>query len=469
MLSLFTQQSPQLAIAHVREKLQHSPLARRLAKGAAWSLVGAVSSRLLTVASTAIIVRLLGKEHYGELGMVQSTLMLLGSFAGMGLGITATKHTAEFRSRNPVRVGRLLGLLLVAATISGILMTIGGWTCSDWLANRVLNRGSLVYYLQISSILVVIEAVDGVFSAALAGFEAFSRIARASIYVALLSPLLTVPLVFFFGLYGAVWGLVVSTSLQMILDGVALMRECKSHEVTIRIDRMAFREWPVLVHFALPALAATIVVMPAMWLGNVMLVHSGASYSGLGVVNVVNTFKTLAIYLPTVLLAPTFAVLANVADNPVAVRKTMGYAIGLSALTVLPLALVVTALAKYALCTIYGAEYSSEGAMLACAMIVAAIQATGLGFGAFINATGRMWLGLGINLLFGLAFLILAYVLIPKYGPIGYLAAMAIAYLFTTVITYGGFSLTLPHLMQCYPLTRSLLLFGVLIFPAVYV
>jgi O-antigen/teichoic acid export membrane protein len=184
---------------------------------------------------------------------------------------------------------------------------------------------------------------------------------------------------------------------------------------------------------------------------------------------VVNTFKTLAIYLPTVLLAPTFAVLANVADNPVAVRNTLRYAIGMAALTVLPLALVVTALAKYALGFIYGAEYFSDGAMLAWAMIVAAIQATGLGLGAFINATGRMWLGLGINLLFGLAFLILAYVLIPKYGPIGYLGAMAIAYLITTVVTYGGFSLTLPHLMQCYPLTRALLLFGVLIFPAVYV
>lgn len=469
MLSFLLKQSPQYAIERIRERLQHSPLAHRLAKGAAWSMFGAISTRLLTLISSAIIVRILGKETFGEFGMVQSTLVLLGTFAGLGLGITATKHTAEFRTRDPVRVGRLLGVLIATAMVGGIIMTVGGWSCSEWLATHVLDRSSLAVYLKISSILVLIGAIDGVFSAALAGYEAFSRIARVSICVALVSPLLTVPLVYFYGLFGAVIGLVVSTSLQMILDCVALLHECRAHNVHIRIDRHAYLEWPVLVHFALPALAASILVMPASWLANVMLVNSGNGYAALGVVNVVNTLKTLTMYLPTILLAPTFAVLANVADDPAAVRKTLRYALGMSALTVLPVALAMTALGRFVLGTIYGAEYSSEVALLACSMVCAAIQATGAGLGCYINATGRMWLGLAVNLLFGVAFVSLAYIMIPKYGPIGYLSAMAVAYLITTLLIYSGFSLALPHVMQCYPLIRALFLFGVLMGFAVYV
>jgi O-antigen/teichoic acid export membrane protein len=469
MLSQLKNHDYRATLAHLRAKLQDSPLAHRLAKGAAWSLFGAVSSRLLVLASTAIIVRILGKEIFGEFGMVQSTLLLLGTFAGMGLGVTATKHTAEFRLADPARAGRLLGLLIASALVGGLVVSVFGWWGSDWLATHVLDRASLAPYLKITAILVMIGALDGVFTAALAGFEAFKRIARNSILVALVSPVFTVPMVYFYGLSGAVYGLVASMSLQMLLDVIALVRECGSHDVRISLNRASFSEWPVLVHFALPALAANVLVMPATWLANVFLVNTGSGYAGLGSVNVVNTFNKLAIYLPTILLAPTLAVLAHEINKPAAVRNTLRYALGMSALTVLPIALMITCLGKYLLGTIYGPEFAGEGAMLACAMTIAAIQATGLGLGAYVNASGRMWLGLSINMLFGVAFVALSYAMIPKFGPLGYLGAMAIAYLMTIIVTYGGFSITLPDIMRCYPLIRALIMFAVLMGAAVYV
>ena len=141
MLSHFKNYAPQIAIAQLRAKLQQSPLAHRLAKGAAWSLVGAVSSRLLVLASTAVIVRILGKEQFGEYGMVQSTLLLLGTFAGMGLGITATKHTAELRVTDPRRAGGLLGLVIAAAAVGGLVMSVFGWMSSEWLASPRARPG----------------------------------------------------------------------------------------------------------------------------------------------------------------------------------------------------------------------------------------------------------------------------------------------------------------------------------------
>src|ERR1022692_3038167 len=42
--------------------------------------------------------------------MIQSTVGMLGIFAGLGLGITATKYVAELRSHDPERAGRIIAL-----------------------------------------------------------------------------------------------------------------------------------------------------------------------------------------------------------------------------------------------------------------------------------------------------------------------------------------------------------------------
>jgi O-antigen/teichoic acid export membrane protein len=189
----------------------------------------------------------------------------------------------------------------------------------------------------------------------------------------------------------------------------------------------------------------------------------------MGVLKVVDTLRNLAMHLPTVLVAPTFAVLANVVGDDESARKILRYAIGLSALAVLPLALVVTALGKYVLGTLYGADFADEGMTLAFAMIVVAIQATGAALGSYLLAIGRMWLGLAINVLWALSFIGLSSVWIPRFGPVGYMGAMAAAYVINVAIVYGFFLIHSPQLMQCYPLCRVLLLFGLMMPIAMYV
>jgi O-antigen/teichoic acid export membrane protein len=468
MLTFLARLAPHDVSARLRETLQHSQLAQRLARGAAWSLIGAISTRVLTLVSSIIVVRLLGKVTLGEFGMVQSTLAMLGTFAGMGLGMTATKYTAEFRERDPARVGRVLAVTIAVGCLSGFIMTVAGWVASEWLAERVLERAALAPYLRLSAVLVLMGVVDGVLNAALAGFEAFGRVAKVSIYVAIVNVLLTVPLVYWFGLYGAVAALIASTAMHLVLTGIALVDVCKRRGIKVRLDRLANQEWPILVHYALPALGAGIVVIPATWLVNVILVRSDNGFAAMGVIKVVDTLRNLAIYLPTVLLAPTFAVLSNVANEPESVRKTMRFAIGTSAVTVLPLALMITALARHVLGTLYGDEFAGEGLTLALAMIVLAIQATGAAVGNYINATGRMWLALSINLLWGVVFVGLAVVAVPRFGSVGYVGSMAMAYLTIILIAYSVLLIKWPKLMGGYPLCRSLLLFGLLMPIAVY-
>ena len=95
-------------------------LRARFARGSAWSLAGQLVAYVLGVVSSALVGRALGVDGYGELGMIQSTVGMFGLFAGMGLGVTNTKHVAELRNNDPARAGRIMGLSLLVSVVSGV-------------------------------------------------------------------------------------------------------------------------------------------------------------------------------------------------------------------------------------------------------------------------------------------------------------------------------------------------------------
>ena len=59
--------------------------------------------------------------------------------------------------------------------------------------------------------------------------------------------------------------------------------------------------------------------------------------------------------------------------------------------------------------------------------------------------------------------------LIPQFGALGYMGAMILAYLLSIIVVFGIFASKLPDIMRCYPLCRTLALFGVLMGFAIYV
>src|SRR5262249_23165607 len=87
-----------------------SPARWRLLRGALWSLVGAVLARGSVLLASLLLARMLGKGQFGEFGMIQSTVGMFGVFAGFGMGVTLTKHIAEWRAKDPARIGRVMKL-----------------------------------------------------------------------------------------------------------------------------------------------------------------------------------------------------------------------------------------------------------------------------------------------------------------------------------------------------------------------
>ena len=79
----------------IRNRYKESPVLKRIANGAFWSLTGIALAKFLVLVAGILCARILGASHFGELGIVRSTIGMFVVIGASGLGYTANKYIAE--------------------------------------------------------------------------------------------------------------------------------------------------------------------------------------------------------------------------------------------------------------------------------------------------------------------------------------------------------------------------------------
>lgn len=413
--------------------LRRSPIAYRVARGAFWSLFGGVVSRALAVLTSVIVARLLGREGYGEVGMVQSTVGMFGVFAGFGLGATATKYIAEYRQRDPARAGRIANLTVVVSLLTAGVISLGCLALSDRLAARTMVRASLAPLIEAGALLLLVSALGGVLSAALAGFEAFRELARIQIWQGVAAPLITVPLVRLYGAEGAVSALTVNAALGLGLLALALRRRLFADGLSLRYDRLVWREAGILWRFALPSLLSSVLLIPVMWVTNLMLVRRPEGYGELGVFNAANQWRMVIVFLPTMLAAAVLPVLAETfgSDDRAGYRRTLVMNLRATWVIALPVTALTIVLAE-PIAALFGRQFAGMGAVLPALMIATFLAVVNATIGAALAGSGRIWTGTFMNLGWAIVLIAVAARLIPGHGARGLATAYLVSYLVHT-------------------------------------
>jgi O-antigen/teichoic acid export membrane protein len=411
-----------------QELMPAGSLRARFTLGVFWSLAGAVISRGFTLGASIVCARFLGKTGFGELGMIQSTVGTFGIFAGLGLGLTATKYVAELREQDPVRVGRILALSAVAALISGVLMTTVLVVMAPVLARNVFGAPNLAGPLAIGAGLVFFGALNGAQTGALAGFEAFQTIARVNVFAGLTSFPLIVFGVWRWGIRGAVWGTVAAMAINWALNNRALRREGKSSGIAYEFAGF-YKEWRVLHRFTLPAFLASIVVGPAMWICNTLLVHQPEGYAQLGLYTAADRWRLLILFVPTSVFGMVVPVLSNLygAGDLLGFKRVFRANVLLNSGLALTLALVVFAFAPRIM-AVFGKTFHSGWPILAILAFSALPEALNTVLGHPLIVADAMWWRCGFDLLLAALLVGSAIVFIPRWGAIGLALAYFLAF-----------------------------------------
>ncbi len=411
-------------------------LRARFAKGAFWSLAGAVISRGLNLVSSIIVARLLGKVSYGELGIIQSTVGMLGVFAGLGLGITLTKYVAEFREKDPEKTGRIIALLLLVSFISGLIVSIILIILSQWIAEKILSAPHLSSLLKLSAFLLFFGAINGAQTGALSGFEAFKTIAIVSLISGIISFPLMVEGVFFFQLKGAVLALVASMVVNYFLNRIAIKRECERYKIKPDFHN-SFQEIPVLWRFSVPAFLSNAMVGPVSWLCNTILVNQPNGYAEMGIFNAANQWYNAMLFLPGVMsqvVLPLLSQSIGIQDSTGS-AKVLNFSVKTNGIIIFTIAIICSIMSPLIM-GFYGEGFRSSWPTLIVVLITASLLAIQVPVGNIIVASGKMWWGLLMNMGWGVVFIFLTWNFV-RYGALGLAGARLGAYIIHAIWTFG--------------------------------
>jgi len=413
----------------LRSRLKASPLGQRLARGAGFSFGGAVTARVVTLAGSIFIARVLGAIGYGRYGVIQSTMLMFTAFAGFGLGATATKYVAQYRDTDPERAGRIIVLSEVLAAIVGLMVAIVFIAAAPWLANVTLKAPELTGDLRISAITMLFLALNSAEVGALSGFEAFGTRMWTTTITAILSVGLGAAGAYVGGVRGCIAGLAIGQFLTWVVLFTALLQVARQRKVRLRF-RGFWREAGVLHAFSLPMFLCNTLIVPTAWLCNALLVNQPNGYHEMGLFTLANQWRMAVLFVATTLTGNILPIMANLYGQQdygryrKVVIAYLGAVIGMGFL-----AAVAVAITSPWIVSAYGKDTFHGAAILIVLLAFSTVltEANGV-VGADLTATGRVWLGVVFCVLVCSAQLGLAFLLIPRFGAFGLAVAILLAY-----------------------------------------
>lgn len=403
-------------------------MGRRLAAGTFWSLLGALISRGMTLAAFVFVANHLGSRGFGELGAIQSTTAVFSVFAGFGLGLTSNRYVASLRSSDPAKAGRVIALaslssILFALVSAGVLFLI-----APLLAAKAMAAPHLVTELRIASLIMVFTAINGAQLGALAGFEAFARMARANFWSGLLSFPLLLGGAHLGGVRGAIIGLVITHAVNCLIYRSVIVKVARQANVPISY-RDCLKERNLLWRFSLPAILTDMLMAPMLWICTAILVRQPGGYSQMGIFNAASQWRAIILFLPSNMIRSSMPVLFNLLGRGEVAqfRKVFRYTAVMS-FAVSTTAVVLVSLVAPWIMRAYGSEFR-QGSLILIVMAVSAIpNALSKISDQVMASAGRMWQCMGLSALLACLNVGFALVLVPRWGALGLAVAVLGAY-----------------------------------------
>ena len=431
----------------LKQRIEASPLGYRLAKGAFWSLAGSLISRGLGLLSAIIVGRMLGKDDYGALGIIQNTIGMFGTLAGFGMGLTANKHVAEFKRADPERCGRIIGTASAMAWLTSGIMAVVLYLLAPWLAAHTLAAPRLAGLLRAGSLLLLLGGINGAQTGALSGFESFKEIARINF----ISGALSFPLLLFgawrWGLAGVVWALIVVQLVNCLLCNRAMRSEAGRFYIPISLNNTA-EDRRLFWSFSLPAVLTGVLTSAVAWGASALVVNQNGGYGDMGIYNAALRVKLLPEMFLGMLIAPMLPILSESfgkADHRT-FQRTLLFNFTLATLIIIPVSLVQAAAPALTLLP-FGAGYQGHLGIVQWLMLHAVAYALLFPMSIILISTGAMWFSWVVNVLYAILFGITAWLLVPRHGAAGYAAAMGTAYMVANVPCVMFLHRKLPQVM----------------------
>lgn len=270
-----------------------------LAKDSFWSVFGNAVNMLILMICGIIIARVVGKDLFGQYGIVKNLMTSLASLAAFGFGYSSTTLISSNSSKYGGITVAASQIVTVISTTIFLLIIFFATPISEFLNKPDFK--TFIYYI---GVLMFFKALFTVGRGILAGYKQFKRIGINSIYSAFLMLIICYPFTKIWGLYGALYALLLYQLFEAIL---ALFSAYRSETIKIKYQYKDYIEiikntFPVAIHEFSFTISSVAIVMAVL--------HY-SSYGEYALYSIAMQWNAIIIVIPTLLMNLTLSYLSS--------------------------------------------------------------------------------------------------------------------------------------------------------------
>lgn len=396
-----------------------------LLKGTGWNIFGNGIGKFSLLLSAIFVARILGPDQFGKWGVIRSTSAIFTILLGFGVGVTAVRYVAEYREIAKNKAGNILGIAISFAAVFGLILSVVFYFLSNFIAVKVLQDASLEVPLQISSVFLILIAVNGVLSGALAGLNSFSSIAVANLIGGIAGTFVIIYLSKTIGLEGLVLGYVFYYFLTFIVLLFYFRRKLKEFNITVSLKEYK-EHLPVIFTHNLPAILSGGIGGFVVWGVMAYVARLTAGFSIIGLNNAAKIAQNAIMEIAAQIDIPIISYLSASKENKRQNKINLFSPLLIGSFLILPLIYIPDIIFYF----FAKSEFENEDFLLVISltMLTTYIMIYKRGMGRSIITKNLLWWGVYENLFWGFLLISFTLIFVFDYGSVGLAFAFALAY-----------------------------------------
>ena len=378
----------------------------RLARDSFWAVFGNGLGYGLLLLAGIVIARFLGRDVYGEYGLVKTTMIYIAGFATLGLGISSTKYIANALHADRSHVRSLARDAVSITLVFSTMLAAGLAAVANPLA-AFLGESGLVGAFRALAVIIVFKALNTTQNGVLAGFGDFREIARNSVASGALMLVACVPLTYFFGLTGAFISLAASQGCNALLNYLSIRKRTAS-----LTDQQSGSHKRELIAFSFPIALQELNYTVCNW-GGIMLLTKLSSVGQVGIYSATMQWNGIITFIPGLLSNVILSHLSGTAGDEKAHTHTLRTMLGVNFLTTaIPLAAIYL-LAGW-IATFYGATFAEMKGVMQVMTTATVFTACASVLYSELLSRGHNWLLLSVRIVQDIVILGTAWLLLRQ-------------------------------------------------------
>ena len=291
-------------------------LSSKLFRDSFWALFGNSIGKVLALLLGIILANLLGSEDFGKYGLIKNSLFYLSICSTFGLGITGTKYIAQYKEEKN-KINNICHDILTISVFTSGFIAITILIFAEKLT-YLLEMGNMSNILRLSSIAIILNAINSAQTGILSGFKKFKTISNYNLITGVFTFISGTIFTYFWSLDGAIIALGLSYVVNYFLNAHTLnkiRREFPKKEGVLDYKVQ-------MLKFSLPLAMQEGLLALSSWSIIVVLVKL-ASYSDYGVYSAAHQWTAAISFIPAILKNVTLSYLSDQQSNKRVIVKKM--------------------------------------------------------------------------------------------------------------------------------------------------